>query len=88
MEGSPVMATVLVKCPAVLNPSTIDYTLQISLTETVADLKFRLNRIHPCRPSRTDQRLVFRGQILNDAITIANMCEKVLLFKLVLFMFK
>jgi hypothetical protein len=79
MEEHPVMATVLVKCPAVLNPATTDYTLQISMMKTVADLKSCLNRRHPCRPDYADQRLVFRGQILNDSVIVANMCEKVCL---------
>lgn len=71
------LANITVKCPAALSLATVDYVTQISLFELVEDLKRQLSRMHPCRPKVEDQRLIFRGHILNDKLTIAEMCEKV-----------
>jgi hypothetical protein len=71
------LAHITVKCPAVLSFATVDYVTQIPLFDLVEDLKRQLSRVHPCRPEVEDQRLIFRGHILNDKLTIAEMCEKV-----------
>lgn len=78
------VVNVTIRCPAVLNPATVDFMLQIPITDLVEDLKRKLYRLHPCRPDFDDQRLIFRGHILNDNLTIGEMCEKVFfLFKTV-----
>lgn len=74
---SDMVALILVKCPAVLNPATEDYNIRILLKEKVAGLKTLLGQSHPCRPTYDDQRLIFRGEILKDDLTIAEMCQKV-----------
>lgn len=72
----PELAEVIVKCPAVLAGVAGDYSLRLAPESSVGYLKELLSEGHPCRPSPLDQRLVFRGQLLNDRLHIAEMCQR------------
>ena len=74
-EHSLVHPQIKVKCPAVFNSATKDITLSMAKDWTVKDLKENLEKKHPCQPKAEDQRLIFQGRILNDILTIAQMCE-------------
>lgn len=77
-EGQATAAvTVVVKCPAVFKDFTDDFTLHVPATESVLGLKEALLAGHPSRPAPPDQRLIFRGKILQDDTTVSALCEQV-----------
>lgn len=73
---APELVEIIVKCPVVFAGIEGDYSLRLAPDSSVGYLKELLSRNHPCRPSPPDQRLVFRGQLLNDRLQIADMCQK------------
>ena len=68
--------SLIIKCPASLNAETQDFCLDCPLTFTVATLKKTLQARHPCNPDPADQRIIFRGRIVEDSAVLGDLAAQ------------
>lgn len=68
-SSRPSMAKLCILSPTYSEPFYLPISLQS--TTSVAQLKTLLSQKHPCQPSPSDSRLVYRGHILNDVLLIS-----------------
>lgn len=59
--------TLIVKAP---NQQFEDQTIKCELSWTIKRLKGYLSEVYPCKPSTDEQKLIYSGQLLHDAIIL------------------
>ncbi|XP_055685160.1 homocysteine-responsive endoplasmic reticulum-resident ubiquitin-like domain member 2 protein [Lutzomyia longipalpis] len=74
METIPVTpVTLIVKAP---NQQFEDQTIKCELSWTIKKLKGYLSEVYPCKPSTDEQKLIYSGQLLNDAVVLKDILRQ------------
>lgn len=73
-EAAGLRVQVVIKCPITEDMEEGNYTMSLPSSCTILDVKGRLSRDHPCKPAVEDQRLVFRGSVLEDETLLSVLC--------------
>ncbi|XP_045480942.1 homocysteine-responsive endoplasmic reticulum-resident ubiquitin-like domain member 2 protein [Harmonia axyridis] len=71
MESLPV--TLIVKAP---NQQIEDQTVKCELSWTINKLKQHLSEVYPSKPPKHEQKLIYSGQLLNDALVLKDVLRQ------------
>lgn len=71
MDNNPV--TIIVKAP---NQQFEDQTIHCELSWTIKRLKGLLSEVYPSKPKTDEQKLIYSGQLLNDAIVLKDILRQ------------
>ncbi|KAJ2081320.1 hypothetical protein H4R24_002439 [Coemansia sp. RSA 988] len=72
-EGSSVKADLLIRSPSIDTPT--GFRIHASMEQTISEVKAAIEREHSQSPSSRDMRIIWKGRILQDTISVRNLCE-------------
>ncbi|KAJ2808609.1 hypothetical protein H4R20_000768 [Coemansia guatemalensis] len=72
-EGSSVRAELLIRSPSVDTPA--DFSIRASMEQTISEVKAAIEREHSQSPSSRDMRIIWKGRILQDTVSVRKICE-------------